>query len=486
MKIRLVHTQSLFMFAAVLVALLAMGVFNAWNLRSGFADFLIKRDVERLEQLAVFVGESADAAGGIDMLDDQGLDLRELLRQFARTQVAPADNTPATFGAGDSLGSPHLPRPPPAGRANAFRERVGLYALNGAPLLGAGLNKTGDVVERPVRVRGAVVATLRMVKLQPVQDDFEVKFLISQYTRMAWVALALLIVALLGARWLAERWVQPLLQIQSVTQRISAGQFDVQLPLVRTDEIGDVMRNINRMAAELKQLESSRRRWLADMSHELRTPLTVLRGEIDALVEGIRTLEPRAMLSLRDEVQQLTRLVDDLHLLATSDLKALPCYFEDTDAKVLVHTITARFASRAKQQGMTLTVSAQEPGASMRVRWDGQRIGQLLSNLLDNSLRYTDAPGLITVQLTRHSDRALIVVEDSAPNVTEADLAQIFEPLYRADVARSRQSGGSGLGLAICKAIVQAHQGSIQASLCALGGIQVRVDLPLFAENSDD
>jgi two-component system, OmpR family, sensor histidine kinase BaeS len=77
-------------------------------------------------------------------------------------------------------------------------------------------------------------------------------------------------------------------------------------------------------------------------------------------------------------------------------------------------------------------------------------------------------------------------VEDSAPNVAEADLANIFEPLYRADVARSRQSGGSGLGLAICQAIVQAHQGSIQASLSALGGIQVRVDLPLLAENSDD
>lgn len=485
MRIRLVHTQSLLLFAAVLLTVVSMGVFNAWSLRSGFAEFLAYRDVERLELFATYVATTAEQAGGIDALDQQGVDLRELLRQFARAQGAPQrpQMQPAfPTDADRPAGAVGLPRPPPQDRANAFRERVAVYALNGEPLLGQSLpNSTGARIERPIRVGGKVVATARMIVLRPVQDDVESKFLASQYSHIAFVAFGLLLLALVGAQWVARRWVRPLARVQSATERVASGDFGVRLNASRTDEIGDVMRNIDQMAAALSQMDSARRQWIADISHELRTPLSVLRGEIDAMVEGVRPIEPQAIASLQEEVLLLTTLVDDLHFLSMSDMKALACYFEEVDAESLFKKIINRFALRASQLGIETTLRVI-PGESTVVRWDAKRMGQLLGNLLDNSLRHTDAPGQLVVTLQLHAAQVLIDIEDTAPGVPVSDLSRVFEPLYRADPARSRHTGGSGLGLAICAAIIKSHQGSIEARPSALGGLHIHMALPRFVE----
>ena len=115
------------------------------------------------------------------------------------------------------------------------------------------------------------------------------------------------------------------------------------------------------------------------------------------------------------------------------------------------------------------------------MRWDGRRVEQLLGNLLDNSLRYTDAPGRVCLTLQIDAGDVLIDLDDSAPGVPDADAARLFEPLYRADAARSRHTGGSGLGLAICHAIVQAHRGAITAAASELGGLRIRIRLPRLA-----
>lgn len=295
-------------------------------------------------------------------------------------------------------------------------------------------------------VHGEPVALVRMLKLQAVQDNIDARFLNAQYGAIAGVALALLALALASAWWVARRWVRPLLAAQDATLRIARGEFAVRLNPSRTDEIGDLMRNINAMA----QLDAQRRRWIADISLELRTPLAVLRGEIEALVDGVRPLQASAMVSLREEVLRLGTLVEDLHLLAMSDLNALPCYCEELDAVALAH-------------------------------WDGRRIEQLLGNLLDNSLRYTDARGRVRLTLQIEAEQVLIDLDDSAPGVPDADAVRLFEPLYQADAVRSRHTGGSGLGLAICHVIVQAHGGSITATASELGGLRIRILLPRLA-----
>ena len=189
-----------------------------------------------------------------------------------------------------------------------------------------------------------------------VPDAVETRFLRSQYLGILAVAAALLLLALASAWWVARRWAQPLHAVQEATARIARGEFDVRLQgrqqgEGRSDEIGDLVRNVNRMAEGLQQLEGARRRWLADISHELRTPLAVLRGEIEALVDGVRPLRPEAIVSLREDALRLGKLVDDLHLLAMSDLQSLPCRFDDLDAVDLARQSVAASADACGRQG---------------------------------------------------------------------------------------------------------------------------------------
>ena len=479
MRLRLVHTLSLLLLSAVLLAVLAMGALSAWNLRNGFSDYLATRDVERLEQFAGLVSENAEQAGGIDAMESKGIGLSELFHQFGRMQGFPPMLQPPHPMPPHELLEPRDPPPPVhIDSIDAFKDRVAVYGLDGQVRLGRPLAQvTGETVERPVRVGNVVVAVVRMVKLKPVPNDVELRFLNAQYQSMVAVACALLVIALVGAFWVSRHWVRPLIEVQAATERIAQGELDTRLNTTRSDEIGDTMRNINQMAAGLQKLEGARRQWIADISHELRTPLAVLRGEIEALVDGVRALSPQAMLSLREEVLRLGALVDDLHLLAMSDLQALPCHFEAGDAHAVAARVLQRCALRAAERGLTLRLDAPAT-APLPVRWDVRRIEQLLTNLLDNSLRYTDAPGEIVMALQASGQRVQITIDDSAPGVAPAQLQHLFEPLYRADAARSRAHGGSGLGLAICKAIVQAHQGSIHASASGRGGLCMQIDLP--------
>lgn len=492
MRIRLVHTQSLLLIAAVLLTVLSMGALNAWNLRNGFSEFLAARDTDRLEQFATLVSQNAEDAGSMTALKAKGLGIHDLFRQFGVTQGGRPEGrhlqNPQSFqnlesSPGEAFRPP--PRQPPDTANNdAFKSRVSIYGTDGVPLLGKRLPTDARLyIERPIRIQGQIVASVRMVKLKAVPDDVEANFLTSQYTSIIFAACMLLIMALLGAYWVASRWVKPLMQVQTATELIAQGAFDTRLDNTRTDEIGDTMRNINRMALSLQQLEGARRQWMADMSHELRTPLTVLSGEIDALIDGVMPLQSSAIKSLKDEVLQLNALVDDLHLLAMSDLKALPCYFEEFDIVTLLEKMVLRFTPRATQSGLSLKLEVITPSEKW-VHWDAKRIEQLISNLIDNSLRYTDAPGHVVIKLTANSNHVTIGVSDSSPAVTKADLPSIFEPLFRADAARQRIGAGSGLGLAICSAIVQAHNGSIHATASDLGGLCVQIVLPLHEASS--
>lgn len=508
MRLRLVYTLSLLLVSAVLIAVLAMGAVMAWSLNSGFATYLHARDVERLEKFATIVAEAASQAGGMDALRARGPGLRELLDAYAEAQGLPLRRAPRLRDGppGPQRGEP--PGPPldalagplrdaptgpppdgapkrlPPGGGDEFDARITVVSTDGKPLFGRSPPmRVGDYIERPVRLRSEVVALVRLRESGRVPDAVETSFLRNQYLAIAWVSVFFVVLALACAWWVARRWVRPLQAAQDATARISRGELDVRVQgghigIDRTDEIGDLLRNINQMTEGLQRLESSRRRWLADISHELRTPLAGLRGDIEALVDGVRPLRLEAIESLRDKALQLGALVDDLHLLAMSDLQALPCEFVDVDAVVLAQQAVSRFATRAATEGFSLEFQPVDLHTPLAL-WDKQRIAQLLDNLMENSFRYTDAPGHIVLTLRKEENNAVMIIEDSAPGVLDADLPRLFEPLYRADAARSRQRGGSGLGLAISEAIVCSHGGRIQASLSTLGGLCIRVELPL-------
>ena len=478
MRLRLVHTLSLTLLAFAGLAVLALGGLTAWNLRNGFGSYLAARDVQHLGRFAGVVEAAVAREGGLQALQQGRLDLRELLDEL---------KPPGLLG----------PTHPPAGRPPAgpdrFGERVQVVGLDSRVLAGRSLppgnGGAGSLIERPVRLNGEVVARVRMRPAPLVPEGGEARFLHDQYRVIAASAAGLIALALLTAALLARRWTRPLAAVQDATQRLAQGELTVRLAAGpdlagRGDEIGDVVRNVNRMAEGLARLEGARRRWLADISHELRTPLTVLRGDIEALQDGVRPLSREAIGVLHEEVLRIGKLVDDLHLLATSDLQVLPCHFETTDAPDLLRRVVQRFEGRASAAGLRLDLQLSDPLAALAVHWDASRIEQLLANLMENSLRYTDAPGQVLIGLQQAHARVIVVVEDSSPGVADAQLRHLFEPLYRSDAARARQQGGSGLGLAICQAIALAHGGRLVASASALGGLRITLDLPQQAVGS--
>ena len=462
-----------------------MGGLTAWHLRQGFSAYLQARDVERLDKFAALVTSRFADQVAADTLGTP--DMPELLRELAREEgslTRPPGalmQPPPGMEGGTSLTGA---RPPPGGGGDAFGARVALVDSNGDHWVGPRIDRDEPgMVERPVRVDGVVRVWVRLRPRQQAPEAQESQFLQTQYTGIAVVASVLLLLALGVAAWLARQWARPLEAVQNATARIAQGELAVRIPVDRSDEIGDVVRNVNTMAESLQRMEGSRRRWLADLSHELRTPLTVLRGELEAMEDGVRPLDLPAVVSLKEDVLRLGLLVEDLHLLAMADLQALSCHFASEDAVLLVGHLLKRHERLMAEAGLTL-VWVDPPAAAVPVCWDATRLTQLLSNLLHNSLRYTDAPGRVEVRLWTEDGEVHIRLDDSAPGVVAADLDRLFDPLYRADSARGRHNGGSGLGLAICAAIAQSHNGRITAQVSPLGGMQLQVSLPAQPERS--
>ena len=478
MRTRLVYVLAFWLLGAVALSILAMGGVTAWNLREGFTAYLEARDLERFEK---FVEIATKQFAQMDLANAAATppDMRTLLRELAVLDGIPLPNEGSNSNRkGSGRAADQTREAPPPRREVGFASRVSLAKADGTHWVGPrGPGTTLSLIERPIKVGEQTVAIARLRPLQRAPDASETRFLRTQYFGIAAVTVVLLLLSLAAALLLARQWVRPLAAVQAATTRIARGELNVRVPIERSDEIGDVVRNVNVMAESLQRIEGARRQWLANLSHELRTPLAALRGEVEALVDGVRPLNAAAMISLKEEVLRLGVLVDDLHLLAVSDLQSLPCRFSSIDAPELVQAVIQRCQQSAADAGLALSWVGP-PSQSDAVEWDAMRIGQLLMNLLHNSIYYTDAPGKIEVSLRSDRDHAYLTVDDSAPGVPSADLVRVFEPLYRADTGRSQRKGGSGLGLAICAAIAKAHGGAITASASALGGLRVEVKLP--------
>jgi two-component system sensor histidine kinase BaeS len=493
MRLPLVRQIVLLLVAAVLLAVTALGAVVAWNLRTGFADYLRLQDDAWLQGFAD-IAARAVARQGLGAISGPPGTLRPLFEATEpeggdRRRPPPPGGRPPAEGHGFDRGPPpgegppepfdfDLQRPPPG--AQRFANRLFITAPDGLRLAGRLPPDTAGLVDRPIVVAGRTVAIAHLAPGPPVVDGVDAAFLARQYRGILLAALLLMLLAVAGAVIVGRRWLRPVQEAQQAARRIAAGALDTRLVPRGNDELTDLAHDLNAMALALQQLEASRRRWIAELSHEMRTPLAVLRGEVECLIDGLRPLDAAALQSLQAEVARLTRLVEDFHQLALSDLRALPCTFAPLDAAALVREAAARVAARAAAGGLELTCelsASAEP--ALGAEWDRQRIEQLLANLLENSLRYTNAPGRIRLVLAAGGGQATLTLDDSAPGVPAAEMPRLFEPLYRADPSRSRLSGGSGLGLAICQAIVRSHGGRIEAAASRLGGLRVAVTLPL-------
>ena len=282
-----------------------------------------------------------------------------------------------------------------------------------------------------------------------------------------------------GVGWLvAGAALRPVDRMRRESEAISGSDPGRRLAVPRThDELADLGGSLNRMLARLEAAIERERRFVADASHELRTPLANLKAELDLAQRRARTPAELldALRSATEETDRLTRLAEDLLVLASADGGRLPIRPEATDVAVLVNETVEGFAGRAASLGVALE-SVVEDG--LWATLDGMRIRQAVGDLIDNALRHAGRDGTVKVDATRHDGALAISVVDTGDGFPPAFLQHAFEPFARADAARSRDAGGVGLGLAIVRAVADAHGGTVEALNRPEGGAVVEIRIP--------
>jgi two-component system sensor histidine kinase BaeS len=370
---------------------------------------------------------------------------------------------------------PPPPPPLPSGE-QIFELRVLLLDAQRQILYGPGKPWVKSPFFLPLTVDRQIIGYLGLIPPRTLIDERVRQFAREQNQSLIVIALSIAAGAALLSIPLASKLVRRITTLAAATTQLASGCYDIRVAAETTDELGQLARDFNRLAETLEKNEQLRRRWVADISHELRTPLSVLRGEVEAVQDGVRQLTPQTMDSLHSEILHLSRLVDDLYELSLADIGALTYHKENLDLRTLVGQAVQSYKDEFSTQSLTLEYAA--PARPLILFGDPERLRQLMNNLLQNALRYTDPGGKLQIGLTERAEDLQLRFADSAPGVPEEALAHLFERLYRVENSRNRAHGGAGLGLALCKTIVEAHGGAINAAPSSLGGLEITITLP--------
>jgi two-component system sensor histidine kinase BaeS len=401
--------------------------------------------------------------------------------QFAGTPPDTSTNQPDGTGAASqttavtrSMEGPggHGPLPPCA-----------LFDVHKHAVVSNGPLPPPDTPLEPLKVAGQVVGWLSVASPENMFYSADRQFQVRQL-RATWIIVALAaVLAAAVAMVLARIFLAPIRRLAEATHRLANGDYATRVPEGSRDEFNQLAKDFNQLAVSLEQAERSRRNFIADISHELRTPLAVLRGELEALEDGVRHLDRASLQSLQTEVTMLSQLIDDLYELSLADIGALSFEKVPVDAAGIVEAAADAFEERLNTRHIALETDIVDRPAV--IVGDPYRLTQLLKNLLENALRYTDPGGKVCVRVSMHEQRLHIDVQDSYPGVPEPLLPHLFERLFRVDISRSRQSGGAGLGLALCRHIAEAHEGTIEAARSPLGGLWIKLRFPLQPAHHD-
>ncbi len=275
----------------------------------------------------------------------------------------------------------------------------------------------------------------------------------------------------------------PIDQLTRAAQQLAQGDLSARVIVgdettrLGSDEISELGAAFNLMAGNLQQSEQVRRDMTADIAHELRTPLAVMRGNLEAMLDGVYPFDAEHLTPVLNQVNLLTRLVEDLRTLALAEAGQLPLAKRSTDLVALLQSVLTSFEAQAAAQQVTLHAEIA-PNLPV-IEFDPDRMQQTIGILISNALRYTPPQGSITVAARTDWAGVTIEVADTGSGIALEDLPHVFDRFYRADKSRARESGGSGLGLAIAKSLVEAHGGSITAHSEMGRGTRFNVMLPV-------
>jgi two-component system sensor histidine kinase BaeS len=503
----------------IVVVMVATMQFYAYR---SFSDYIHKVEAIRLSELSSVMSREYQLSNSWERLRDNPQRWHELLRP--RGSVAYAEKPPSLPSGFESFVKP-LPPPPPGehkgeglpdrrrgfpdddvqregqGRRPSLEERdaerrpprddrdrnerpvfgiehrLTLFDAQKAPVVGRAESTAGHSLQ-VVAVNGNTVGWLGLRNEDSLSDPLDMAFLKQQARAFYIVGTLTLVLAAVVAFLLSRHLLAPVQQLIKGTRSLTSRKFGTRINVNSSDELGQLAGDFNQMAQTLEQYEQLRQQWISDIAHELRTPLSILRGEIEALQDGIREASSPRLESLHAEVVHMSKIVSNLHDLSLAESAALHIKREPVNLVQVVRVCLEKFQGMFTDRGIKLVDEIGDTETIM-IEGDKDRLTQVFSNLLENALRYTDSPGSLTVRQLCTMNVVLLQFADTKPAVPPEALGRIFDRLYRVDLSRSRAHGGSGLGLSICKTIIEAHDGTITAQHAASGGLQIEIMLPL-------
>ncbi|MBY8977941.1 HAMP domain-containing protein [Rhodobacteraceae bacterium NNCM2] len=443
-----------------LLVVLTMAALVSYGMREGFSLYLLRGEVRQLEPLAEALGQQYDLAdpGWPELADDPD-HWMHMISDY--TLPGPRRFPPPPPGA-----------PPPP---TAIDARLSLLNARGDLVAGEPISD-GQSERLEIRSGDDVVGWLSLAEPRGARSDTDTFFLRDQFKNLIIAAAIALGISGIASYVLARQFLAPIRALAAGAQTLADGDYGARIPNDRRDELGQLIDHYNELARNLETAEIAERKWMSDTSHEFQTPLAVMLANTEAIQDGVREADERTLAAMREAVLRMARLVEDLrHLTRDRETGTPRNRHRQEDFAALIHEAVDAASVRFAEAGLTLTVEADTP---CPIACERLRIRQLLDNLIENTLRYTDAPGLVELRLRTDIGNAVLTIEDSPPAPPPDAMAQLFDRFFRAESSRSRAYGGSGLGLSICKAVVEGHQGRISAEQSPLGGLKITVTLP--------
>lgn len=434
-----------------------------WSFDKGFVSYATERDRDFLEQMA------NRTANLYAFYDDWHFLVQEsdIEREWHQARLE---------NLRDLIPPPSTPNLDLIYPSQYYRKRFLLFDDKQQPIIGE--TRFSDAEIHAVTINRKIVGYVGLRSIRELVQDQTLRFVRQQGEAFLLISAFMLAIAAL-LTWPLAQWLsRPIISMQKATKKLAAGNFDTRITVKGADELSSLSGDFNNLACTLERTREARKRWVADTAHELRTPVAILRGEIEAMQDGIIKVTPDSLASLHQETLHIARLIDDLNQLSMHDMGSLNYEMEEVALDDIVEQTVQSMALLFNEAGLDLQYVYHQ-NKPIIMKGDSDRLHQLFSNLINNSLKYTNAPGKLTVTLIRKAQTAIILFEDSAPGVSDEDKDRIFEQFFRVENSRNRATGGRGLGLAICSSIVNGHQGTIDAYHSPDGGLGIKVEFPL-------
>ena len=331
------------------------------------------------------------------------------------------------------------------------------------------------VITMPILFEGKLINLVQVgTSLEAVQETLR-NLKIFLFTAVP----SVLILAALFARFMAKRALKPISRIIDTAREIGQGQeLSKRIPVLKIkDELGQLALTFNEMMNRLENSFAQMRQFSSDASHELRTPLTVLKGQNELILSKQRKPEEyqEVISSNLEEINYMSKVLEDLFVLSKSDENQVNLDYKPVDLRALVEEVCKHAEILAEEKNIKIIIAFLEP---IEIKGDEVRLRQMVWNVLQNGIKYTQQGGELKISLQNEGDFALLTIQDTGIGIPEEDLPLIFNRFYRVDKARTRDEGGSGLGLSICRQIAEAHKGKIEVESKLGVGTRFKICLP--------